>query len=151
MGAGSKLDPTRIQITDISLTTEDSLSRAVRIQLRKAGISSGIPVIYSTEQPVEDIKLLPLPEEERQKGNVQELTPFDDFRVRILPVFGPLPSIFGLNAAAYVLCEVAGRPIASPLASKGRRKLYEKLLRDLKVREEKRTGEVIEYELFFSF
>ena len=27
MGAGSKLDPTRIQITDISLTTEDSLSR----------------------------------------------------------------------------------------------------------------------------
>ena len=37
-----------------------------------------------------DIKLLPLPEEEREKGNVQELTPFDDFRVRILPVFGQL-------------------------------------------------------------
>lgn len=90
MGAGSKLDPTRIQISDISCTTEDSLSRAVRVQLRKVGISSGIPVIYSTEQPVEDIKLLPLPDEERGKGNIQELTPFDDFRVRILPVFGQL-------------------------------------------------------------
>lgn len=91
MGAGSKLDPSRIQISDISCTTEDSLSRAVRVQLRKAGISTGIPVIYSTEQPVTDIKLLPLAEEEREKGNVQELTPFDDFRVRILPVFGKLP------------------------------------------------------------
>ena len=90
MGAGSKLDPSRIQISDISCTTEDSLSRAVRVQLRKAGIASGIPVIYSTEQPVTDIKLLPLSEEEREKGNVQELTPFDDFRVRILPVFGQL-------------------------------------------------------------
>lgn len=150
MGAGSKLDPTRVQIADISLTTEDPLSRAVRIQLRKAGVSNGIPVIYSTEQPIEDTKLLPLPEEERLKGNVQELTPFDDFRIRILPVFGPLPSIFGLNAAAYVLCAVAGRPIANPLAQKGRRKLYEKLLRELKVREEKKTGQPIEYVVLFT-
>ncbi|KAI5116205.1 hypothetical protein M0805_006762 [Coniferiporia weirii] len=143
MGAGSKLDPSRIQISDISCTAEDSLSRAVRVQLRKAGISSGIPVVYSTEQPEADIKLLPLAEEERTKGNVQELTPFDDFRVRILPVFGPIPSIFGLNAAAYVLCEVAGRPIANPLWIKNRRKTYEKLLRELLVREEKISGETI--------
>ncbi|THH05781.1 hypothetical protein EW145_g4541 [Phellinidium pouzarii] len=143
MGAGSKLDPTRIQISDISCTAEDSLSRAVRVQLRKAGISSGIPVVYSTEQPVVDIKLLPLAEEEREKGKVQELTPFDDFRVRILPVFGPIPSIFGLNAAAYILCDVAGRPIANPLSIKNRRKTYEKLLRDLHVREEKLVGGTI--------
>ncbi|OCB86991.1 ubiquitin-protein ligase molybdopterin-converting factor [Sanghuangporus baumii] len=143
MGAGSKLDTTRIQISDISCTVEDSLSRSVRVQLRKAGISSGIPVVYSTEQPIEDIKLLPLAEEERGKGNVQELTPFDDFRVRILPVFGPLPSIFGLNAAAYVICELAGRPIANPLRIKNRYKTYDKLLRDLRVREEKITGEPI--------
>ena len=104
--------------------------------------------MYSTEQQVEDIKLLPLPEEEREKGNVQELTPFDDFRVRILPVFGPLPSIFGLNAAAYVLCEISGRPIANPLWIKGRKKTYEKLLRELLVREEKVAGETIKYVIF---
>lgn len=56
---------------------------------------------------------------------------------------GPLPSIFGLNAAAYVLCDVAGRPIANPLWVKNRRKLYEKLIRDLHVREEKLSGETI--------
>jgi hypothetical protein len=51
------------------------------------GVSSGIPVVYSTEVPG-DIKLLPLPEEEFQKGDVNELGVFDDFRVRILPVLG---------------------------------------------------------------
>lgn len=44
-------------------------------------------VVYSTELPG-DVKLLPLPEEEFQKGDVHELGPFDDFRVRILPVLG---------------------------------------------------------------
>ena len=44
-------------------------------------------VVYSTEVPGE-VKLLPLPEEEFQKGSVKELSAFDDFRVRILPVLG---------------------------------------------------------------
>ena len=43
--------------------------------------------MYSTEIPGE-VKLLPLPEEEFQKGSVKELQAFDDFRVRILPVLG---------------------------------------------------------------
>jgi hypothetical protein len=55
-------------------------------------------VVYSTEVPGE-VKLLPLPEEEFQKGAVKELQAFDDFRVRILPVLGPLPAIFGLEIA----------------------------------------------------
>jgi len=48
----------------------------------------GIPVVYSTEIPSSDIGLLPLPQEEFEKGKVQELAPFDEFRVRILPVLG---------------------------------------------------------------
>jgi len=87
MGAGAKCDPTRIQISDISETIYDPLARSVRRRLRLQGVSSGIPVVYSTEVP-SDVKLLPLPEEEFQKGNVNELGVFDDFRVRILPVFG---------------------------------------------------------------
>lgn len=94
MGAGAKSDPTRIQIADISDTMYDPLARSVRRRLRLQGITSGIPVVYSTEVPGE-VKLLPLPEEEFQKGNVKELGVFDDFRVRILPVLGALllPSI----------------------------------------------------------
>src|SRR3984885_9173853 len=120
MGAGAKCDPTRIQIADISSTIYDPLARSVRRRLRLQGVSGGIPVAYSTEVPG-DMKLLPLPEEEFQKGDVKELGVFDGFRVRILPVLGwytryesavrrftmhitgPLPSIFGLHIATYLL------------------------------------------------
>ena len=87
MGSGLKSDPTRIQISDISSTICDPLARSVRRRLRLQGVQSGIPVVYSTEVP-SDVKLLPLPEEEFQKGDVKELGVFDDFRVRILPVLG---------------------------------------------------------------
>lgn len=87
MGASAKFDPTRIQISDISSTVYDPLARSVRRRLRLLGVNSGIPVVYSTEVPG-DVKLLPLPEEEFQKGPVKELGAFDDFRVRILPVLG---------------------------------------------------------------
>jgi tRNA A37 threonylcarbamoyladenosine dehydratase len=87
MGAGAKCNPTRIQISDISHTIYDPLARSVRRRLRLQGVSGGIPVVYSTEAP-SDVKLLPLPETEFQKGNVKELDVFDDFRVRILPVLG---------------------------------------------------------------
>ncbi|KAG6333779.1 hypothetical protein ID866_5305 [Astraeus odoratus] len=142
MGAGAKCDPTRIQISDISYTVYDPLARSVRRRLRLEGVSSGIPVVYSTEVPGE-VKLLPLPEEVFQKGNVKELNAFDDFRVRILPVLGPLPCMFGLHIATYVVCDLAKRPILNPLPIKNRRKVYERLLRDLLHRESKLVGEQI--------
>ncbi|CCM05469.1 uncharacterized protein FIBRA_07690 [Fibroporia radiculosa] len=142
MGAGAKCDPTRIQISDISYTIYDPLARSVRRRLRLQGVTSGIPVVYSTEVPG-DVKLLPLPEEEFHKGDVKELGVFDDFRVRILPVLGPLPSIFGLHIATYILCELAGKPIMNPLPIKGRKKFNERLYRDLLHREEKFTGQIV--------
>ncbi|KAJ7059346.1 hypothetical protein C8F01DRAFT_1232347 [Mycena amicta] len=90
MGGGAKTDPTRIHIADISNTIYDPLARAVRRRLRLLGVSSGIPVVYSTEVPG-DVKLLPLPEDEFAKGKVAEA----DWRVRVLPVLGPLPAVFG--------------------------------------------------------
>lgn len=89
MGAGAKCDPTRVQISDISYTIYDPLARSVRRRLRMQGVVSGIPVVYSTEPP-SDVKLLPLPEEEFEKGDVKELGVLDNFRVRILPVLGML-------------------------------------------------------------
>ena len=163
MGAGAKCDPTRIQISDISYTMYDPLARSVRRRLRLQGVASGVPVVYSTEGPG-DVKLLPLPDEEFQKGDVKELGVFDDFRVRILPVLGefrklqrcsfisnpftgPLPSIFGLHIATYIICELAGKPISNPLPVKYRKKLYERLYRDLLHREEKLVGNALKYVL----
>ncbi|KAF7367148.1 Ubiquitin-protein ligase molybdopterin-converting factor [Mycena sanguinolenta] len=163
MGAGAKSDPTRIQIADLADTIYDPLARAVRTRLRKRLIDSvkgkgadkekekvlnmggtlGIPVVYSTEVP--EVSLLPLPEDEFAKGPTHELGVLDEWRVRILPVLGPLPAIFGLNAATYVLCQLAGKPVANPLAVKGtqRRKVYEKMLRDLQGREASRAGTLV--------
>ncbi|KAJ1021096.1 hypothetical protein NDA16_003882 [Ustilago loliicola] len=91
-----------------------------------------IPCVYSTEKS--DTRLLPLDEEEFQKGNVDELAALEDFRVRILPVLGPLPAMFGLAVATFIINEIGGQKM-EPLAFKGRRKLYEKLFHDLSVSE----------------
>lgn len=96
-------------------------------------------VVYSTEVPGE-VKLLPLPEEEFQKGAVKELQAFDDFRVRILPVLGPLPAIFGLEIATFVILDVAGKPLTDYAEIKSRRKLYASLERSLSEREQRWLG-----------
>ena len=53
--------------------------------------------------------------------------------------------MFGLHIATYVLCELAGKPILNPLPIKNRKKLYERLYRDLLVRESKLLGEQLKY------
>ncbi|MCW2278053.1 tRNA threonylcarbamoyladenosine dehydratase [Heliophilum fasciatum] len=51
LGTGNKLDPTRLQVTDIYATTIDPLARVMRKELRKRGIDK-LPVVCSTEPPV---------------------------------------------------------------------------------------------------
>ncbi|KAI0249303.1 hypothetical protein BJV78DRAFT_1129765 [Lactifluus subvellereus] len=145
MGAGAKSDPTRIQIADLSATHYDPLARAVRQRLRARSSTSpspassareySIPVVYSSEVPSDDVTLLPLADSELAKGSVDELAPLADFRVRILPVLGPLPALFGLHTATYVLCALAGRPLERPLPARHRKKLYERMWKDLLHRE----------------
>jgi tRNA threonylcarbamoyladenosine dehydratase len=108
-----------------------------------------IPVVYSTEVP-SDVALLPLPDSELAKGAVDELAPLRDFRVRILPVLGPLPGLFGLHIATYVLCEIAGRPIERPLPVRHRKKLYERMWKDLLHRESRIARKQIKCVLPFS-
>ena len=103
-----------------------------------------IPVVYSTEVP-SDVGLLPLPDAELAKGSVDELAPLRDFRVRILPVLGPLPGLFGLHIATYVLCELAGRPLERPLPVRHRKKLYERMWKDLLHRESRIARKQIKY------
>jgi tRNA threonylcarbamoyladenosine dehydratase len=197
MGAGTKSDPTRIQIADLSATHYDPLARAVRQRLRavlsRSGRSStpsvqpsldlstsstsaddddsrapspsaapsaaaareySIPVVYSSEVPSNDVTLLPLADSELAKGSVDELAPLRDFRVRILPVLGPLPALFGLHIASYVLCELAGRPLERPLPVRHRKKLYERMWKDLLHRESRIARKQIKYAratFFFQF
>ena len=96
-------------------------------------------MVYSTETPGE-VKLLPLPEEEFKRGAVKELQAFDDFRVRILPVLGPLPAIFGLNIATAIILSLAGKPLTDCLAIKNRKKTYAAIRANLSEREARVKG-----------
>ncbi|KAL3471007.1 hypothetical protein BJX99DRAFT_238306 [Aspergillus californicus] len=126
MGAGCKSDPTRIIISDISVGTDDRLSRSTRRRLKLLGVNSGIPVVYSTERPGPGkAALLPLSEEEFSKGQVDELSVLPDFRSRILPVLGTMPAVFGYTLANHVICEVSGYPTDYSMGGKGKDKLHD--------------------------
>lgn len=51
MGAGNKLDPTRLEVADIFATSVCPLARVVRKELRKRGVPD-LKVVYSKEEPV---------------------------------------------------------------------------------------------------
>lgn len=64
MGAANKTDPTQFQVADISKTSVDPVARVVRQKLRKDGITRGVKVVFSKEEPLkprEDItqKIVP--------------------------------------------------------------------------------------------
>lgn len=131
MGAATKSDPTRINVGDLTTTEEDPLARTVRRRLKKRGVIKGIPVVFSAEKPdPRKAKLLPLPEEEFQKGRVDELSAIRDFRVRILPVLGTMPGVFGLTIATWVLTKLSGYPM-EPIEGKNRIKIYDGIYQSL--------------------
>ena len=87
--------------------------------------------MFSAEKPdPRKAKLLPLPDDEFTKGNVDQLSALKDFRVRILPVLGTMPGMFGLAIATYILTTVAGYPM-EPVEGKNRYKIYDDLLQSL--------------------
>lgn len=59
MGTGNKLDPTRVQVTDIYKTEIDPLAKVMRRELKKRGLKK-LKVVYSNEEPIK-----PDPEEIR--------------------------------------------------------------------------------------
>lgn len=56
LGTGNKLDPTLLQITDISQTHGCPLARVMRRELRNRGIQH-LPVVFSPEEPAKTLQL----------------------------------------------------------------------------------------------
>lgn len=105
-GAGARADPTRIRIADLRESTNDPLSRAVRHRLRKDhGIEGGIPVVFSLEKP--KVKLLPFRGPNGEEENPSDYQIVPGFRVRIIPVLGTIPAIFGQIMASFVVTQLA--------------------------------------------
>ncbi|EPS34845.1 hypothetical protein PDE_09809 [Penicillium oxalicum 114-2] len=143
MGAGCKSDPTRVVVGDISTSTDDPLCRSTRRRLKMLGVNTGIPTVFSTERTAPGkASLLPLPEDEFSKGKVGELSVLPDFRVRILPVLGTMPAVFGYTLANHVICSVSGYPLDYNTAGKGREKMYDSILASLSSFLEKQVRQV---------
>lgn len=106
MGAANKLDPTKIHVADISATRNCRMARSMRRILRKAGITSGVQVVYSTEEHRE------LDPASSHCGidcicpnRFEQVFNCDNRRV-ILGSISFLPSIFGLTMAGTVVNEL---------------------------------------------
>jgi tRNA A37 threonylcarbamoyladenosine dehydratase len=104
MGAANKLDPTKIKVADIAETRNCRMARSMRKILRKAGIESGVQVVYSTEEHRE------LDPATSTACGIDCICPnrgdqvfsCEDRRV-ILGSISYIPSIFGLTMAGVVV------------------------------------------------
>lgn len=108
MGAAMKLDPTKVQVADISKTHACRMARSMRKLLRKEGINSGVKVVFSTEEYRE-----PAIADAGCKGdcicpNKEEQRFSCEHRRVILGSISYLPGIFGLTMAGVVVNELLG-------------------------------------------
>ncbi len=84
LGMARKLDPTKIKITTLNQTEYDPMAKALRSLARKNGLSLNIPVVFTTERPVEDSL--------SQKSNLGSM------------IF--VPATAGLLAANYIIRDI---------------------------------------------
>ena len=88
LGAGGKLDPSLVMITDISKTHECNLARYVRKKLHAMGIQKGLTVVFSPEK-VDQSRVF-----ETEKAFPKK---------SIIGTISYMPAIFGCNVASVVI------------------------------------------------
>lgn len=88
MGAGGKLDPSKILVRDISKTNHCFLAKQVRKRLKKEKIDTGIKCVFSTE--IQDEESL-------------YLTDGANYKRSFYGTISYIPALFGLFAAAEVI------------------------------------------------
>lgn len=90
MGAGAKLDPTRLEIADISKTHHCPLAHMLRKRLHKIGIRNGFKAVFSAEPPREGAMVEC---EERNKKSM-------------VGTISYLPAMFGIGCASVVIRDI---------------------------------------------
>ena len=92
MGAGAKMDPTKLEIADISRTHHCPLAHMLRKRLHKLGIRSGFRAVFSPE-PIREGAMI-LCEEQNKKSNVGTIS--------------YIPPLFGIGCASVVIRGLIG-------------------------------------------
>jgi tRNA A37 threonylcarbamoyladenosine dehydratase len=88
MGAGAKLDPTKLQVVDISKTYNCPFAQQIRKNLKNHGIYKGIKVVFSPEDPIKESLML---------------TDGKNFKKSAYGTISYLPAVFGATAASVVI------------------------------------------------
>ncbi len=86
MGAGNKLNPGLLRVSDISESHNCPLARVLRKELHKRGIHSGVPVVWSPEKPLVPLEKLTQASRRQLPGS-----------------FPPVPAVAGLLLASHIL------------------------------------------------
>lgn len=89
MGAGGKVDPTQVKITDISKTYQCPLAKAIRKRLHRQNIYKGFQAVFSAEE-VPEHAIYSYLEEDGQNGSV-------------VGTISYMPAVFGCSCASVVL------------------------------------------------
>ncbi len=88
LGAGGKVDPTMVQITDISKTYQCTLAKYVRKRLHEVGIYEGLTVVFSPE-PIDAERVVVTGKAFPKKS--------------VIGTISYMPAIFGCMAASVVV------------------------------------------------
>lgn len=93
MGAGAKLDPTKLQVVDISKTYNCPFAQQIRKQLKDSGIRKGIKVAFSPEEPIKESLML---------------TDGSNFKKSAYGTISYLPATFGAVLSSVVIRDLIG-------------------------------------------
>jgi len=93
MGAGAKLDPTKLQVVDISKTYNCPFAQQIRKNLKNHGIRTGIKAVFSPEDPIKESLML---------------TDGKNFKKSAYGTISYLPAVFGATAASVVIRDLIG-------------------------------------------
>lgn len=94
MGSGGKLDPSKVEVTDISKSFNCPLARILRKRLQRLGIKEGFKVVFSSEEVPEGV-MVPCEGEPNKKTTVGTIS--------------YMPPIFGCFMASVVIRDIIER------------------------------------------
>jgi tRNA A37 threonylcarbamoyladenosine dehydratase len=122
MGAGGRVDPTRIRVSDVSETRGDGFARLVRDLLRQRGIAGGIPAVWSDE-PAHDL-------DAAAEASFRCICPDKDLKSRhscenrhqVQGTVSWMPALFGLTMAGVAVNHLLGREIVDRVTAKSKQK-----------------------------
>lgn len=94
MGAGGRLDPSKVQVADLSETFNCPFAQQVRKGLKRKGVRRGVTVVFSSEIVSKEHMMM---------------TDGSRFKKSFYGTISYLPALFGLHMASVVVRDVAGR------------------------------------------